>query len=147
MALPRSVEFTAPLGGHPTTFCCQRFADCLFLVVTQVPTFGTLVEARATLSLDGKESVSIRTVLGERDNDIAALCARVALDCARAGGGSSSGSSSSSGDGGSGGAAAGGGSGGCALPILLSLGLRPENARVEVVRELKVLLEERQPWA
>jgi hypothetical protein len=132
MALPATVEFTATLGGQPTTICCQRYADYLFLVVTQLPTFGTLVEARAVRSLDGKESVTIRTLLGERDSDIAALCARVALECTRAGAGSGSG---------------GGGGGGCALPVLLSLGLRPENARVEVARELKALLEERQPWA
>jgi len=126
MALPATVEFTATLGGQPTTVCCQRYADYLFLVVTQLPTFGTLVEARAVRSLDGKESVTIRTLLGERDSDIAALCARVALECTRAAAGSG---------------------GGCALPVLLSLGLRPENARVEVARELKALLEERQPWA
>ena len=124
MALPPTAEFTATLGGLATTIFCQRYADYLLLAVTQVPTFGTLLEARATRNLDGKETVSIRTLLGERDNDTAALCARMALDCVRAD------------------AAAP-----CALPILLGLGLRPENARMEVVRELKGILEAHRPWA
>lgn len=137
MALPPSVEFTASVGGLATQFCCQRYSDYLFLVVTQLPTFGTLVESRATSNLDGKETVSIRTLLGERDSDIAALCARVVLECVRsdapagaAGGGSAAASRSPA-----------------MLPVLLGLGLRPENARVEVVRELKAILEERRPWA
>ncbi len=126
------------MGGLATQFCCQRYSDYLFLVVTQLPTFGTLVESRATSSLDGKETVSIRTLLGERDSDIAALCARVVLECVRA--------DAPTGAAG-GGAAAAGSRSAATLPVLLGLGLRPENARVEVVRELKAILEERRPWA
>ena len=124
MSLPATTEFTAELGGAATKICCQRYSDSLFLIVTQLPAFGTLVEARAARGADGRETVSVRTLLGERDCDVAALCARMVLDCMRADA-----------------------SAAVATPVLLSLGLRPENARVEVVRELKALLERERPWA
>jgi hypothetical protein len=144
MSLPPAHALTAELGGLPTRICCQLYSDYIFLVVSQLPTFGTLVESRATRNLDGKETVSIRTLLGERDNDIVALCARVVLECVRADAAFAGGGEASP----EGAAAGGGGGGGAArLPILLGLGLRPENCTFEVVRELKSILESNRPWA
>lgn len=151
MSLPPAHALTAELGGLPTRICCQLYSDYIFLVVSQLPTFGTLVESRATRNLDGKETVSIRTLLGERDNDIVALCARVVLECIRAdaafaGGGEAAAEGAAAGGGGGGGAGGGGG-GAARLPVLLGLGLRPENCTFEVVRELKGILESNRPWA
>ena len=117
MAAPQ--PHTISLRGIPTTLVCQRFSDRLFLIVSQLPAFGTLLEARVDSRIDGTEAPSVRVLLGARDDDFALLCARRALECARA-------------------AAPG-------LPLLLALGLRAP-ADMELVRELVAALEGLQPW-
>jgi len=122
MSLPYTVEYDdVTLAGAPSLIVCQNFGDRVVLFVTQLPTFGTLVEAHSNLHLDGTESASVRILLGDSDSDIPSLCARVILECMRAGG--------------------------VAKPLLLGLGLHPEYTSAETVRELVGALKGRQPWA
>jgi hypothetical protein len=102
------------LCGLPTTVFFQAFADRLFLVVTQQPTFGALLEARVDAAVDGAEEPSARVLLGARDDDFAALAARRLLESFR-------------------GPAPG-------LPLLLALGLRAP-ADMGAVRELVAAVE------
>jgi hypothetical protein len=74
---------TITLLGFPTTVFFQRFADRLFLVVTQLPTFGALLEARVDSRVDGAEEASSRVLLGPRDDDFATLAARRLLESFR----------------------------------------------------------------
>ena len=86
MSLPYTVEYDdVTLAGAPSLIVCQNFGDRVVLFVTQLPTFGTLVEAHSNLHLDGTESASVRILLGDSDSDIPSLCARVMLECMRAG--------------------------------------------------------------
>ena len=75
-----AVVHTATICGLPTTIFYQPFADRLFLVVTQQPTFGAILEARVDTRVDGAEEASTRVLLGPRDDDMAALAARRLLE-------------------------------------------------------------------
>ena len=121
MPLPRIAEYDdVTLGGVPSIIVCQVYVDRVVLFVTQLPTFGTLVEARSDHHLDGSETANVRVLLGDSEADIPSLCARVVLECMR--------------------------SGGVSAPLLLGLGLRPECTNTEVVKELLAVLKERKPW-
>ena len=113
------VTTTITLAGLPTSILCQRFSDRVFLIVSQLPAFGALLEAKMEPRMDGTEAQSVRVLLGPRDDDFAALCARRLLECLRV-------------------PAPG-------LPLLLALGLRTP-ADMDLVKELVAAVEALQPW-
>jgi len=121
--LPHVTEYPEVLlGGQGTLVVYHRYADRHVLFVTQLPTFGTLVEAHGDRHLDGTETAMVRTLLGDSDAEIPPLCARVIMEAMRAG------------------------PGGIRVPLLLGLGLKKECCTVEVVKELVAFLKENTPW-
>jgi len=121
--LPHIKEYTdVPLGGQPTLVVFHRYVDRHVLFVTQLPTFGTLVEAHSDRHLDGTETAMVRVLLGDSDAEIPPLCARVIMEAMRAG------------------------PGGTRVPLLLGLGLKQECCTGEVVKEVVAFHKEKTPW-
>ena len=81
--LPGSTS-TLELGGLPTHVSCLRYADRVFLSVTQLGSFGTLVAASSLRTPDGHVEPVTRVLLGERGDDmviVAALRLLAAIEC------------------------------------------------------------------
>ncbi|KAE9036457.1 hypothetical protein PR003_g7206 [Phytophthora rubi] len=68
------------IDGVPTDIAVSIFADRVFIVVTQLGTFGTLVEAHQKDSISGKLQPDIHVRLGRRDDPLLLVYARQFLE-------------------------------------------------------------------
>ncbi|TDH67276.1 hypothetical protein CCR75_003110 [Bremia lactucae] len=68
------------INGIPTNVAVSVFADRVFIVVTQLGTLGTLVEAHQKNSLGGKLQPEIHVRLGRRDDPLLLVYARQFLE-------------------------------------------------------------------
>lgn len=125
MAPPSTLSWTVDVCGVPTSFNVQRFVDRTVVFVTQVQTFGTLLEARFTPPhVDGSTDAVVRTLLGTRDDAVVELAARQVLELARRA------------------------CGGCDdTPVLLGLGFREGAGSIDAVRAIVASLEEHRAFA
>ncbi|KAG1688608.1 hypothetical protein DVH05_003534 [Phytophthora capsici] len=64
----------------PTDIAVSIFADRVFIAVTQLGTFGTLVEAQQKDSISGKLQPDIHVRLGRRDDPLLLVYARQFLE-------------------------------------------------------------------
>ncbi|KAF1331278.1 hypothetical protein FI667_g4392, partial [Globisporangium splendens] len=71
---------TADINGVATDIAVTIFADRLFIAVTQLGTFGTLVEAHQKDTISGKFQPDIRVRLGRRDDPLLLVYARQFLE-------------------------------------------------------------------
>ncbi|BDA45389.1 probable proteasome assembly chaperone 3 [Coccomyxa sp. Obi] len=69
-------EFTAEVDGISTSFIMSAYADRIMVVVTQLGTFGTVLLSRADGLLEGKQTFTVDTLLGKRDEPALIVCAR-----------------------------------------------------------------------
>lgn len=56
------------------------YDDRVFVCVTELPAFGTLIHASVVVHPDGAVEFSIKTLLGERDEDLYTLLARQVVE-------------------------------------------------------------------
>jgi hypothetical protein len=63
------------LEGAPAAVTCARYADRVFLAVTQGGSFGTLVAASTAQHPDGALEPHVRVLLGDREDDYVQLAA------------------------------------------------------------------------
>ncbi|RLN52701.1 hypothetical protein BBJ29_002800 [Phytophthora kernoviae] len=68
------------INGVPTDIAVSIFVDRVFIVVTQLGTFGTLVEAQQKDSISGKFQPDIHIRLGRRDDPLLLVYARQFLE-------------------------------------------------------------------
>ncbi|KAG2771494.1 hypothetical protein JG687_00002150 [Phytophthora cactorum] len=68
------------INGVPTDIAVSIFADRVFVAVTQLGTFGTLVEAHQKDSISGKFQPDIHIRLGRRDDPLLLVYARQFLE-------------------------------------------------------------------
>ncbi|KAL3667050.1 hypothetical protein V7S43_007993 [Phytophthora oleae] len=68
------------INGVPTDIAVSLFADRVFIAVTQLGTFGTLVEAQQKDSISGKLQPDIHVRLGRRDDPLLLVYARQFLE-------------------------------------------------------------------
>uniref|UniRef100_A0AAV1UDQ2 Proteasome assembly chaperone 3 n=1 Tax=Peronospora matthiolae TaxID=2874970 RepID=A0AAV1UDQ2_9STRA len=68
------------INGVLTDLAVSIFADRVFIAVTQLGTFGTLVEARQKESISGKLQPDIHVRLGRRDDPLLLVYARQFLE-------------------------------------------------------------------
>ncbi|KAG7382375.1 Proteasome assembly chaperone 3 [Phytophthora pseudosyringae] len=68
------------INGVPTDIAVSIFADRVFIAVTQLGTFGTLVEAHQKDSISGKLQPDIHIRLGRRDDPLLLVYARQFLE-------------------------------------------------------------------
>jgi proteasome assembly chaperone 3 len=68
--------FARDLGGHHTDFSYSLYADRALLIITQLGSAGTIVEAKCDGAMNGKSTYSTNVLLGKRDEPAIALCAR-----------------------------------------------------------------------
>lgn len=59
MSFPSVTEYEAVISGVSAYVCCTVFSDHVFLVISQVPTFGTLVRCLLACEKDGELIVSL----------------------------------------------------------------------------------------
>ncbi|CAI5736907.1 unnamed protein product [Hyaloperonospora brassicae] len=68
------------INGVSTDLAVTIFADRVFIAVTQLGTFGTLIEARQKESISGKLQPDIHVRLGRRDDPLLLVYARQFLE-------------------------------------------------------------------
>ncbi|CAH0516940.1 unnamed protein product [Peronospora belbahrii] len=68
------------INGVQTDIAVSIFVDRVFIVVTQLGTFGTLVEAKQNDSINGKFQSDIHVRLGRRDDPLLLVYARQFLE-------------------------------------------------------------------
>ncbi|CEG41393.1 Uncharacterized conserved protein [Plasmopara halstedii] len=68
------------INGLPTDFAVSIFADRVFIAVTQLGTFGTLLEAYQKDTISGKLQSDIHVRLGRRDDPLLLVYARQLLE-------------------------------------------------------------------
>ena len=77
----RSVEHSLDLEDGST--CCivvTRFSNRALVVVSNTGTFGSIVHARREQSLRGGKTYDVHTVLGDRNDPMPELCARLVVE-------------------------------------------------------------------
>jgi len=108
----RTERFTFTLGGVPCTAITSLYANRVVFMITQLETFGTVVQAQKETVLGGGTTFSTTTLLGLRDDPLPELCARQLIERLDAQG--------------------------CDLPVLLFIGL---NRKVRAGNQRDLLLE------
>ena len=75
---PRSACFTQDVADRPTDFLVAAYADRVLVVATQLGALGSAVHIRkeSVLHGAGAATYAIDTLLGQRDEPLAELCAR-----------------------------------------------------------------------
>jgi proteasome assembly chaperone 3 len=68
--------FAKQLDGHHTDFSYSLYADRALLIITQLGSAGTIIEAKSDGGMDGKSTYSTNVLLGKRDEPALTLCAR-----------------------------------------------------------------------
>jgi len=64
----RTKQWCSEVEGIRTEFILSTYSNQLFFVITQLEKLGTLIEARADLSLEGDSTTfTVNTLLGKRD--------------------------------------------------------------------------------
>ncbi|TYZ56941.1 hypothetical protein PybrP1_003194 [[Pythium] brassicae (nom. inval.)] len=76
----RTRQHREEINGVPTEFAVTIFADRVFIVVTQLGTFGTLVEAHQKDTISGRFQPDIHVRLGRRDDPLLLVYARQFLE-------------------------------------------------------------------
>lgn len=86
-AFPAVCEWTESIVSIPTYFCYDAFTDHVVVIISQIPSFGTILHARVDVpDAVGVPSTTpiVRTLLGERDDTRAELLARRLFEGSRA---------------------------------------------------------------
>uniref|UniRef100_K3WMM2 Uncharacterized protein n=1 Tax=Globisporangium ultimum (strain ATCC 200006 / CBS 805.95 / DAOM BR144) TaxID=431595 RepID=K3WMM2_GLOUD len=76
----RTKKLHEDIHGVATDIAVTIFADRLFIAVTQLGTFGTLVEAHQKDTISGKFQPDIHVRLGRRDDPLLLVYARQFLE-------------------------------------------------------------------
>ncbi|CAK4089902.1 unnamed protein product [Aphanomyces euteiches] len=63
-----------------TTLIVSEFSDRIFIAVTQLGTFGTIIEATSKENLNGNPHIDISVRLGKRDDPLLLIYARQFLE-------------------------------------------------------------------
>ncbi|TMW62663.1 hypothetical protein Poli38472_005281 [Pythium oligandrum] len=74
----RTQQCRTEVNGVPTDFAVTIFSDRVFIVVTQLQTFGTLAYQKGTIN--GKFQPEIHVRLGRRDDPLLLVYARQLLE-------------------------------------------------------------------
>eukprot|EP00951_Prasinocladus_malaysianus_P046744 scaffold647909_cov47-Prasinocladus_malaysianus.AAC.1 len=69
-------QFRSDVEGTETDFLLALYDDHIMITVSQLDTFGTILQARAEKALEGESTFSVTTLLGRRDEPALTLCAR-----------------------------------------------------------------------
>lgn len=113
----RSQAFSAVVQGRPTEFCVSFYVDRVMIVITQLKTFGVIMQCTREQVLGGGSTFRVDTLLGSRQAELPQLCARQLGQLAS--------------------------DAGIQLPLLVSLGLEPDAATPAAVREILQALSDR----
>ncbi|GAB9466993.1 hypothetical protein Gpo141_00004353 [Globisporangium polare] len=76
----RTHKLREAINGVATDIAVTVFADRVFIAVTQVGTFGTLIEAHQKDTISGKFQPDIHVRLGRRDDPLLLVYARQFLE-------------------------------------------------------------------
>lgn len=77
---PETISCTEEINGIATDLVVSFFHDRIFIVTTQLGTFGTVVEAVPRHSIAGKFQPEIHVRLGRRDDPLLLVYARQFLE-------------------------------------------------------------------
>lgn len=77
---PKEVTSLVEVDGIPTEIICTTFADCFFVVVTQIGKFGTIIRAESSEKADGGYIFAVNTLLGKRDDPLLTIYARQIIE-------------------------------------------------------------------
>jgi proteasome assembly chaperone 3 len=118
MASVAPSAFVLDVEGQCVDIVVTVYADRVFVVVTELPSFGTLIQATPEVYPDGAVEFKIKTLLGDRDEDdfVMLLARRIVESVFRDTG----------------------------LPLLLSVALRKPSE--QAIRAIVVRLEAERPW-
>jgi len=76
----KTKQWTQAVQGHSTDFVLNLFADCIFIIVTQLGKMGTLMriskDQATSSSEEGETTFSVETLLGKRDDPALVVCGR-----------------------------------------------------------------------
>lgn len=114
-----TIQWSAMVCGRSTSFLICAYADRLLLIITQVGSLGTVVQAEKETVLGGGSTYGVTTLLGQREG-ASELCARRLAEQLAVGG--------------------------CELPLLLCLGLNRGCDEVQAVREIVSTVLEHPAW-
>lgn len=73
---PKESLVTVEVNGLVTEIVCATFVDYLFVVITQINKFGTVLRADSVPKADGGYLFSVSTMLGKRDDPLLMIYAR-----------------------------------------------------------------------
>lgn len=113
----RSEAFSTVVQGRSTEFCVSFYVDRVMVVITQLATFGVVMQCTKEQVLGGGSTFRVDTLLGSRQAELHQLCARQLGQLAS--------------------------DAGIQLPLLVSLGLEPAAATPAAVREILQVLSDR----
>jgi proteasome assembly chaperone 3 len=113
-------QLRAAIGGCETDILLSGYADRVLIVVTQVGSLGTVMQAEKETVLGGGSTYRVETLMGRRDDPMLELCTRqLAERLAEAE---------------------------CARPLVVCLGLRPSSSSLEAVRQIVQAVLENPVW-
>lgn len=67
-------------GTVHTDIVCTAYADRIFVVITQINKFGTIIQADSESKADGEKIYQISTVMGKRDDPLLHIYARQIIE-------------------------------------------------------------------
>jgi hypothetical protein len=76
MSGARQVNLPIEIGGNRIDIIVSTYSDRVFIVITELPGFGMLINAAAEIFPDGSVEYNITTLLGDREEELLTLLAR-----------------------------------------------------------------------
>ncbi|CCI42217.1 hypothetical protein ABG067_004246 [Albugo candida] len=77
---PKTFSAYKVINGHDTNLCLSIFTNQIFIIVSQIDTFGTVVQARKRESLSENFQSEVQVLLGRRDDPLLLVYARQFLE-------------------------------------------------------------------
>lgn len=76
----KTKQWVQEVGGHSTDFVLCLFANCVFIIVTQLGKIGTMIriskDEATSSSEEGETTFTVDTLLGKRDDPALVVCGR-----------------------------------------------------------------------
>ena len=79
-SLKRQIHTNVCVMEVPTDIVCTAYSDRIFVVITQINKFGTLIQAEAETKADGGKIYQISTLMGKRDDPLLHIYARQIIE-------------------------------------------------------------------
>ena len=73
---PPEHQSIVTVGDITTQILCSSFSDNLFIVITQLDKFGTILKATSIDKIDGGQTFHVQTLMGKRDDPLLIVYAR-----------------------------------------------------------------------